>query len=167
MSNLTELALQVAEINEKLRPIATRPLDFNDPKFVNRLAQKQSPLDEAGVRPATENLLELLAAEYANSDDETRLAIRGLFAHYEHFAWAASFASPPVTEGDFRRHLILFSMFDQGRDSRDALLALQALYEQARTRGFDIRPIAREVAQMSSETNKYGMGSTKQMLDNG
>ena len=166
MRDLTELELQVLEIDERIRPIATRPVDFNDPNFVNRLAQKQSPLDEAGIRPEAEKLLESLAAEYANSNDETRIAIRAMFARYQHFAWAAGFGTPPVSERDFRHHLILFSMFDQGKDSRDALLSLQALCGQARAAGIDITPMAREVAQMSSDANKYGMGSTKGMLNN-
>lgn len=166
MRDLTELELQVLEIDEKIRPIATRPINFNDLNRVALLAKRQAPLDEAGVRSATESLLEALAAEYANGDEKTRSAIRGLFARYKHFAWAASFLSPPITERDFRHHLILFSMFDQGTDSRDALLALQALCGQARAAGIDIGPMAREVAQISSDENKYGMGSTRRMLDN-
>lgn len=166
MRDLSELELQVLEIDERIRPIATRPVDFNDPHFRDRLAQRQAPLDEAEIRSATESLLELLAAEYANSGEETRIAIREMFARYQHFAWAASFATPAVKERDFRHHLILFSMLDQGKDSRDALLSLQALCEQARAAGIDIRPMAQEVAQISSDANKYGMGSTKRMLNN-
>jgi hypothetical protein len=166
MRDLTELELQILEVDERIRPIATRPIDFNDPNFRNRLAPKQAPLDEANIRGATETLLETLVAEYATSDDETRTAIRAMFARYQHFAWAASFATPPVTARDFRHHLILFSMLDQGRDSRDALLTLEALSAQARAAGIDINPIAREVAEMSSDVNTYGMGSTQRMLAN-
>jgi hypothetical protein len=166
MRDLTELELQVLEIDERLRPIATRPVDFNDPSWMTGLAQKQSPFDEAGVGSAAESLVEALAAEYANSDEETQTAIRRLFARYQHFAWGASFASPPISEDDFRHHLILFSMLDQGRDSRDSLLALRALCDQAQTARIDIQPIAREVAQISSDENKFGMGSTRRMLNN-
>ena len=166
MRDLTELELQVLEIDERIRPIATRPVDFNDPDFMNHLAQRRSPLDEAGIRSATEQLLELLAAEYAKSDEEIRTSIREMFARYQHFAWAAGFGTPPVSERDFRHHLILFSMLDQGRDSRDALLSLQALCGQARAAGIDIRQMAQELAQISSDANKYGMGSTKGMLNN-
>jgi hypothetical protein len=117
------------------------------------------------VPSETEALLKALAAEYENSDEETRKAIRRLFVCYPHFAWAASFSVSPNTEADFRQDLILFSMLDQGKDSRDALLALRALCEQAQAAGIDIKPILREVAEFSSDENKYGMGSTKRMLD--
>jgi len=60
--------------------------------------------------------------------------------------------------------LILFSINDQGRDSRDALLTLQEICQNARTAGLEIAPVLREIAAMSSDADKYGMGSTRQML---
>ena len=59
-------------------------------------------------------------------------------------------------------------MFDchvrQGRDSRDALLWLQDLCREAKNAGVNPRPMLREVAELSSDKNKYGMGSTREML---
>jgi hypothetical protein len=164
MTDLTELELQVMDIDKRLCPIATRPLNFNDLNWTMLLAKTQSPLHEADIRAETEVLIQALAAEYENSGEETRREIRRLFARYQHFAWAAPFSIP--LDGDFRRQLILFSMLDQGKDGRDALLTLRALCEQARAIGIDPAPILREVAQLSSEENKYGMGSTKRMLNN-
>src|SRR3954471_15804052 len=100
MRDLTEFELQLIEIDERLRPIATRPVAFDDVKTITLVAEARSPLDEAGVRSETEALLKAFAAEYENSDEETRKAIRRLFAIYPHFAWAASFAAPPVSEED-------------------------------------------------------------------
>jgi len=56
-------------------------------------------------------------------------------------------------------------MRDQGEDSRDALLELQELCTQARAAGVNTAPILREVAQMSSDENRFGMGSTRSQLD--
>ena len=166
MRDLTELEIEMMEIDQRLRPISTRRVDITDPDWLTLLRQRPHPLDEAGVRPAAEVLLEALIDEYQNSDDETRSAIRGLFGSYPHFAWAASLTAPPTTDEAFRRHLVLFSMQDQGRDSRDALLNLQGLCKQARAAGVDTSPILREVARLSSDENKYGMGSTRRFLDN-
>jgi hypothetical protein len=55
-------------------------------------------------------------------------------------------------------------MKDQGRDSRDALLALRHLYSEAAGAGIDPALLLREVAGLSSTVNKYGMGSTCDML---
>jgi hypothetical protein len=58
MNDLTDLELQVIEINDRLRPISTRPVDINDPNWTTLLSQEQHPLDEAGVRSAAETLLD-------------------------------------------------------------------------------------------------------------
>ena len=129
------------------------------------LGKGAHPLDEAGVRSITETLLDALIREYQASDEDTRRAMRRLFSTYRHFAWAATLSVTPTTARDFRRHLILFSLRDQGEDSRDALLALQDLCGQARAAGVDTAPILREVAEMSSDENRYGMGSTRSQLD--
>jgi hypothetical protein len=55
-------------------------------------------------------------------------------------------------------------MKDQGRDSRDALLTLQEICHEAVAAGADTAPVLREVAELSSSANKYGMGSTRDML---
>jgi hypothetical protein len=165
MNDLNEIELQVIEINDRLHPIATRPVDINDPNWMTLLSKSEHPLDEAGVRSVTEVLLDALIRAYQSPDEDARRAIRRLFSTYRHFAWAATLSVTPNPEIDFRRHLILFSMRDQGEDSRDALLELQELCRQARAAGVNSAPILREVAQMSSDENRYGMGSTRSQLN--
>jgi hypothetical protein len=165
MNDFTELELQVIDIDDRLLPIATRPVDLTDPNWMTLLTKSKHPLDEAGVRSITEVLLESLICEYQTSDEVARRTIRRLFYTYRHFAWAATLSVTPTTEGDFRKHLTLFSMRDQGEDSRDALLELQELCTQARAAGVNTAPILREVAQMSSDENRFGMGSTRSQLD--
>ena len=50
------------------------------------------------------------------------------------------------------------------RDSRDALLTLQEIVREADTASVYKATALREVAAMSSSTNRYGMGSTRDML---
>ena len=90
--------------------------------------------------------------------------IRKLFDEYRAFVWAASLPFDPTTEENFRQHLILFSIKDQGRDSRDAFLWLQELCLKAATAGVSTIPVLKEVAQLSNDRRKYVMGSTKEML---
>jgi hypothetical protein len=44
------------------------------------------------------------------------------------------------------------------------LLTLQEICRDAKAAGLEIAPVLREIAAMSSNENKYGMGSTSQML---
>ena len=122
------------------------------------------PLDQAGVRPQTEELLAELVEYYRTVDADTRQSIRKLFEDHRSFAWAASLPYEPVTDESFRAHLILFSIKDHERDTRDAIVLLHELCEKARLAGVKTGPILEEIAELSSDVNKYGMGSTRSLL---
>jgi hypothetical protein len=156
--------VQIMELEKRLRPIAQRPVDVTRSGWVERLQAGAPPLDEAGVRNLMERLLEEMVLAYAQGTDETRTAIRRLFTEYHSFAWAAALSTSRTSVAGLRQHLILFSMQDQGRDSRDALLTLQEICRAASSAGVDTTPVLREVADLSSSANKYGMGSTRDML---
>jgi hypothetical protein len=55
-------------------------------------------------------------------------------------------------------------MKDQVQDSRDALLWLQDLCRKAGAAGVSTTLVLKEVAHLSSDRERIGMGSTKQML---
>jgi hypothetical protein len=162
--DLGDLELQIMELDERLRPIATRPVDITNPEWVRLLTESQHPLDEAGLRSATEALLDDVIEGYQKCEEEKRIAIRKLFATYSSFAWAATLSVAPITDEAFRRHLVLFAIKDQGKDSRDAIIELQDLCNRARAVGVNTAPILRQVAELSSDENKYGMGSTRTLL---
>ena len=164
MNALEDWEFRMMELEEKLQPIAKRPVDITRPDWLERLPAGVQPLDEAGVRDAAERLLAELIGAYAQGTDHTRAAIRRLFREYRSLAWAATLSVPRTTIEGLRQHLILFSIKDQGRDSRDALLTLQEICQDARNAGLEIAPVLREIAAMSSDADKYGMGSTSQML---
>ena len=169
MDQLPQWKEWIALLDEALKPIATRPIDFTelkDPNWVTRLKDAPSPLERAGVQAETENLLRELVAGYPACDDQDRQAVRKLFADHPSFTWAAALSYRPVTDESFRAHLILFSMKDQERDSRDALLALRSICAIASSAGVEIGPILKQMAELSSDVNRYGMGSTRSFLLN-
>ena len=161
---LDDFELRIMDLDERLRPFANRTVDITEPGWASRLAQAPHPLDQAGVRSTVETLLEELFSAYQVADPEARQAIRNLFADYRAFAWAASLSSAPTTVEGLLQHLLLFSLKDQERDSRDALLWLQDICRQARRAGVTMEPLLEQVAHLSSDKNKFGMGSTMQML---
>ena len=164
MSSIDDFELRILDLEQRLRPIAHRPVDITRPGWGGRLALSRHPLDEAGIRSEAESLLEELIGFYRASEDCEREAIRALFVEYRAFGWAASLPFGPTDEDKLRRHLLLFSIQDQGTDSRDAVLSLQYLCREARNAGVNSVPVLREVAALSSEETKYGMGSTKEIL---
>lgn len=122
------------------------------------------PLDEAGVRAQAEQFLFELIEYYPIADDGIRQSIRKLFEDHQSFSWAATLSYQPVTDKSFRDHLILFSIKDHEQDTRDAIVLLYELCEKARSAGVNIGPTLQEVAELSSDVNKYGMGSTRSLL---
>ena len=68
MSNPHELLPWIAALDERLRPIAKRPVDINQPGWQQRLAERPHPLDEAGVRQEAASVLD----EFCGGLDEAR-----------------------------------------------------------------------------------------------
>jgi len=159
-----ELESQLRDLDARLRPIAERPVDIRDHDWLKTLETRRYRLVEARIRPQAETLLRLVTRVYRGSSPEDRQRIRELFEKYDAFAWAAALPERPTTDEGFREHLLWFSVVDQGRDSRDAILWLRHLCTEARDAGVVIAPILREVAALSSDNDKYAMGSTRKQL---
>jgi len=153
----------IRSIDERLDPIAKRPVDIMDPNWLAKL-RSSSPMDEAGVRPAAEELLQRLVHEYASGDDAARASIRALFRRFSSFAWAATLPVPRTTAAGVRERLLHFSILDQGRDPRDATLSLDDLVQTARGAGVEVDPLLKEVASLSSREDRYSWGSTADWL---
>jgi len=158
-----EWAPLIRAIDERLRPIANRPVDISDPNWVTK-ARRSSPLDEAGVRAAAQELLQKLVHAYATGDDEARASIRALFRRFSSFAWAATLPSPMTTTAGFRDHLLHFAILDQGPDPRDATLWIDRLVATARAAGVDVEPALREIAALSNREDRLAWGSTAEWL---
>ncbi|HEX4140721.1 MAG TPA: hypothetical protein VHY09_10270, partial [Candidatus Methylacidiphilales bacterium] len=152
--DLASLEARIAALDQRLRPIAKRPVDISNPNWMEKLKARVPAVDEAGIRPEAEGLLADLAASYEAGDDQIREAIRQLFKKYDSFEWAVLPAVASTAEENFRRRLVHFSMCDQGRDSRDALLALQHICKQARAADVVTDSHLRRIAALSSEEDR-------------
>jgi hypothetical protein len=163
MSRIYELAASISALDEKIRPIANRPIDISNPGWTANLDKRVHPLDEAGLRTEAEHVIEHLLSEYPKADQSGRELLRELLARNPSFAWAASLPFAADTPERFRMHVLFFSIRDLGRDSRDAYLELQALCQAAQQAGFSAEAVL-EAAALSSTKNRFGTGSTRDML---
>ena len=162
-ASLDELEARIARLDAAIEPIATRPVDFSS-EALDALSDTPHPLDEAGARDEAEALVLELVRDYPGADERWRRTTRALFARFESFAWAAAVPLDRATEEGLRAHLVLFSLDDQGRDPRDARMWLDDLVETANAAGLPLRAIAREVAEYSSDEDRFGWGSTRDWL---
>lgn len=153
----------IARLDAALRPVATSSTDPLDPDWEAKM-RAFDPIREAGLTKSdTESVLRDVLARYADGDDATRSAIRGMFDRYTSFGWAVHPPRQPTPES-YRLRLLYFSATDQGRDARDELLGLNDLVTGAKADGVDITEMLVEIAAMSSDVDKYGMGSTRAFL---
>lgn len=164
MDKLSTWKEQIARLDAALRPVANRPVGCFGLLFKPR--RWTHPLDVAGVRAQAEGFLSEVIEYYPTADADMRQAIRKLFEDHRSFTWAATLPYQPVTDESFRAHLILFSIKDHEQDTRDAIVLLYELCDKATAAGVKIGPILKEVAELSSDVNKYGMGSTRSLLLN-
>ncbi|BBC30093.1 hypothetical protein SGFS_013870 [Streptomyces graminofaciens] len=153
----------VTRVDTALRPIAERPVDVSDPDWAEKMRLRPAPMDEAGVRTEAEAALRALLSAYEHGDEPLRASVRALLAHRTAFRWAVHLPFEPTPEG-FRQRLLHMSIVDQGSDTRDELLTLHDLCAEACDAGVDIEPLLREVAELSSREDKYGMGSMRDIL---
>lgn len=159
---LSEIEDEIARIDALLEPIATQRVDTSDPEYETRLRQSR-PLVEAGVKTEAEAALRAVIALYAEGGETVRAAVRALFNRYTSFRWAVHVPHEPTPES-FRFRLLHFSALDQGPDARDELLGLRDLCAEAEEAGIDIAPMLAQIARLSSDVNRYGMGSTREFL---
>jgi hypothetical protein len=155
----------VERFDEVVRPIAARPVSIADLASADGRHPIVGALAEAGIKDAAAALMAQILEEYARATAADRAQMRALFAAHQAFAWAAGFLMPFSADvAAARQQLLLFSLLDQGTDSRDALLWLRTFCGQP---GVDCRvlpDLLREIAALSSAVDKYHMGSTASML---
>ena len=163
MNELAELEEWITVLDACVEPIATRPVDLADPDWVRKMREGPHPLDEAGIRPEAEAALRDVLSGYEEGHEEVRTALRALLERYHSFCWATTLPFEPTSQG-FRQQLLEMSVKDHGGDTRDMMVTLNGLCEQARDTGVDIRPLLLDVADISSDVDKYGMGSMRDIL---
>jgi len=163
--DLAELTSRVARLDEALRPIATSEVPIDDLEgWEERMRAAPPAVEEAGVSGEAQVVLRALIQRYAEGDGAERRAIRGLFDQYGAFRWAAHLPERADTAEGLRTQLLHLSARDHDSDTRDELLRLGDLLAEARAAGVDIDPVLTEVAALSSDIDRYGMGSIRTIL---
>lgn len=122
----------------------------------------RNPGDEAGVESARLRfLLGTLLARYSRGDEATRGAVRDLFARHRSFPWPAAMPGAPDTPTALRLRLLLVSARDPGGAGAGELAELCRAAAEA---GVDPTPMLAEVAEVSSDLDQGGTGSTRALL---
>jgi hypothetical protein len=163
--DLIEVEHEMARLNAVYRPVAAMPVDHSDPDALMNLgARIEAALTGLAVDDQADAVLRAVIELYDGGDETARAAVRRMFDRYTSFRWAAHLPRDWDTAHEFRARLVHLSARDQGPDTRDEILALQDLCARAEQAGIDVDPILDEVAAMSSDVDRYGMGSMRSVI---
>jgi len=163
--NLADVESEMALLDAVYEPVVSGPVDAavrDDPEAWG--AGIEAELGRLGVDDRAEAAVRAAVEIYAAGEESLRAAVRRLFDRYTSFRWAAHLPRDWDTAEEFRAHLIHLSARDQGPDTRDEILLLRDLCDRARGLGIDTGPILDEVAAISSDEDRYGMGSMRQVI---
>src|SRR4051812_5661117 len=166
-SRLPAWTSAIEHLDAALRPIASRPVTLADLASAEARQGVGNPLEQAGIADAAAALMAEILDAYSRANAADRSALRRLFSEHRALGWAAGFLMPFSADArSARQQLLLFSLLDQGGDSREALLWLRTFCEQPDADCQALPELLREVAALSSAIDHYHMGSTASMLMN-
>jgi hypothetical protein len=157
----------VEHLDAALEPIASRHVTLADLASPETRQAVANPLEQAGIAEAAAALMAEILDAYSRANAADRCALRHLFSEHRAFGWAAGFLMPFSADArSARQQLLLFSLLDQGGDSRDALLWLRTFCQQPDADCQALPELLREIAALSSAIDHYHLGSTASMLMN-
>jgi hypothetical protein len=122
------------------------------------------PVDEIGVRGEVEAFFSEIVGCFESLDEDQRQQLMALMAENHNLMYCAVTGVDRDSREGLYQELILFILDDQGRDPRDAMLALDGLAERARKLGLHPRRLFRKLAPLASDRDRYGWGSTREFL---
>ena len=151
-------------LNQKLMPIVNVEADINAPDWLEKLTRRPYPADSSGLRLQIETLFGEIIKQFEFFNSDQRQQIVDFMYQKDALMYAAVIDADRNTPNGFRQYMILFVIDDQGKDTRDAMLALGRYHADAEKLGIDVGTVFKEMAAISSINDKFGWGSTRDLF---
>lgn len=151
-------------INQQLQPVVKAKVDTSAPDWLQQLENSPHPADESGLRQEIQSLFNEIIAKFQACDVDQRQQIIDLMDQNDCLMYSAVIDGNIDTTEGFRRKMVLVVLEDQGKDPRDTVLTLAQLRKEAEKNSIDADAIFREMAAIASKRDKYGWGSTSDLL---
>jgi len=157
--------IQRAEILDKqLHPIVHEEVDTNATDWLEQLDNLPHPADAAGLRDEITSLFNEVVDKFDSLDAEQRQRVIDLMDKRDSLMYSALLDADRSSPEGFRKHMILFVIEDQGKDTRDAIVTLDHYRKDAEGHGINVDSIFKEMAEIASTRDKYGWGTTRSLL---
>jgi len=153
-------------LNQQLHPIVSAEIDIMAPDWEEQVANAPHPADASGLRNEIESLFNEIVDRFPSYDADQRHQIIDLMDQNDSLMHSAVLDADYDSPGGFRKIMIVFVIEDQGKDTRDAIVALAHYRRDAEERGIDVDSIFKEMAAIASTRDKYGWGTTQKLFLN-
>ena len=153
-------------LDRQLRPILHAEIDINAPDYRQQLKKNLHPADESGLREEITSFFNEVVDSFEHLEAEQRRRLIDLMDRNSSLMYSAVIDGDYETVEGFRKHMILMVIEDQGKDTRDAMVALAHYRRDGEEFGFDVDGIFREMADIADTRDKYGWGSTRNLVLN-
>jgi hypothetical protein len=163
-SQFSDWKLQIESLDERLHSIVHAEIDINAPDWEEQLSNSPHPADESGLRTEIETLFNDIIGHFESFTPEHRQAIIDLMDENDSLMYSAVIDADFDTPDGFWKIMILFVIEDQGKDTRDAIVTLGHYRKHAQQLGLDTDRIFNQLAVLASNRDKYGWGSTRDLL---
>ncbi len=155
---------QIEAFDQLLHPVVSVEIDINEPGWEQKLDNMEHPADETGLRQEITTLFDDIVARFEFFDRDQRQQIIDLMAQKNSLMHSAIISADIDTPEGFRKHMILMAIEDQGKDTRDCILALQHYRKHAEDRGINVDTVFHEMSTIASKIDKYGWGTTSELF---
>lgn len=151
-------------LEQHLKPIVDATFSSSSDPWDEDAIPEPYKTQNKKLRPDIQNLFDDILNQFENFTPDQRQKIIDLMYRQEALIWSSRIEEDRDTPDGFRKHMIFFVLMDQGKDTRDALLALQQNQINANKAGINTDAIFKEMAELASTKDKFGWGSTRDLL---
>ncbi len=151
-------------LDQQLHPIVHIEIDINASDWQEKLASYPHPADATGLRNEIASLFNEIVDDFESFNAEQRQRIVDLMGQNDSLMYSAVIDVDQNSPEGFRKKMILVVIEDQGKDSRDAMVALAHYRKDAEKRGINVDSIFKEMADIASTHDKHGWGTTRDLF---
>lgn len=142
-----------------IEPILNRPYTADTTR--EKIMEEINALN---ITSEVNQLIREIISYFPKLSANERQSISDIIVEKEVFIWGSDLFRKIESEEDFRNRILWFIIKDQGRDSRDAILEFQGIMSIGQGLKLNITPILKAYLPYASKKDRYGMGSTYQLI---
>lgn len=150
---------ELQALDSMIRPILDTPYTGESDSFYKEL----QVLD---LKDLANAIVNQLIDQFPKLNARERLSLSELVDQYNGVTWLTDITTKVETIEAFKANLIWFVIRDQEKDTRDAILSLRSLIEKGRALDYPVKALLQEVSELASQEDKYGWGSTRNLILN-